>query len=236
MSWLRRRRTERSNPAPGEAGESRREHGATLVEYVLFVSLFVLVAIGAVGAMNSGARSYFASSSSQIGRPVNHDRDAGTPSTTYSGGGGQNPGGTNPTTSTTAVRPTTTTTPPTTTAAPTTTRATTTTTPPTTTTTTTIPRKVSVTLTATNTNSSGTRRSTFNVQLTAAGGASINGVTVRVSLFYGSANQGYAECTTNSSGACSWGPYRITNNPATWRVTDVDSSFWDGATPQTSAR
>ena len=47
------------------------ERGPTLVEYVLFMGGFVLIAVTAVGGMNSGARSYFQQSSSRIGQPIN---------------------------------------------------------------------------------------------------------------------------------------------------------------------
>ena len=50
---------------------ARGEHGVTIVEYVLFFGCFVLVAVSAVGGLNSGARSYFQQSSSKIGQPVN---------------------------------------------------------------------------------------------------------------------------------------------------------------------
>ena len=65
---------------------TRLERAATLVEYVLFMSLFLMVAGGAVGAMNDGAQQYFSASAERIGQPVNHDRSVEAPNPP--GGGG----------------------------------------------------------------------------------------------------------------------------------------------------
>ncbi|NLA36015.1 MAG: hypothetical protein GX868_10050 [Actinobacteria bacterium] len=187
-------------------GSTRSERAATLTEYVLFIALFILVALGGVTQLNSGARTYFSSSSSQIGRPVNHNRDA-APSTTTVGG----PGG------------------PATTAAPTTT----TTVPPTTTTTTApLVKKVSASLSLHSTSSSG---SGFRVQLTGTNGAAVSNVTVTVSLYRNGTYQGQDSCTTDSGGKCQKGPYSYTRSGATWRVTAVSSTFWDGVQTSISA-
>lgn len=49
----------------------RGERGATFVEYALFVGVFVMIAMAAVGALNQGARTYYSSSSTRVGQPPN---------------------------------------------------------------------------------------------------------------------------------------------------------------------
>lgn len=124
-------RSTRRRFAGAVRGRTSSESAATLVEYVLFMALFLLVAAGAVGAMNDGARQYFTASAERIGKPVNHDRGVEAP---YTPGGGGADGPIDWTTASTATPPTTqvpsTTAVPTT--APPTTAAPTTTVPPTT--------------------------------------------------------------------------------------------------------
>lgn len=189
----------------GAKGSSGTERAATLTEYVLFIALFILVALGGVTQLNAGARTYFSSSSSQIGRPVNHNRDASPSTTTY--GGPVGPG--------TTAAPTTTAAPPTT--APPTTA------PPQTTTTTPMALSASVWLHSASSGGGG-----FGVQLTGTNGAPVANVTVTVSLYRYGNYQGQDSCTTNSYGRCSKGPYSYTRSGATWRVTNVASPYWDG--------
>lgn len=186
-------------------GSSRTERAATLTEYVLFIALFILVALGGVTQLNTGARTYFSSSSSQIGRPVNHNRDASPSTTSY--GGPVGPG--------TTAAPTTTATPPTT--APPTTAPPTTAAP--------LAKKVSVSVSLSNASSGG---GGFSVQLTGTNGASVSNVTVTVALYRYGNYQGQDSCTTNSYGRCTKGPYSYNRSGATWRVTNVASADWDG--------
>ena len=65
------RRSKNDSCSGSTRRRGRRDRGATLVEYVLFIGGFAMVATTAVGGMNTGARSYFSQSASRIGAPVN---------------------------------------------------------------------------------------------------------------------------------------------------------------------
>lgn len=222
----------------------RSERGVTLVEYVLFVGGFVLIAITAVGGMNTTARNYFQQSSNRIGQPVNRvkydangnrQQQASTTSITAP-----------PSTTTTTIAPTTTRAT-TTTAAPTTTRATTTTaaptttttTPPTTTTTTTpptttIPKRVSTSISNSSLDTAnGTW--TFRVTITVAGtgGASVNGLTVSAVGKYGGTVVGTLSCVTSSSGVCTMTYPGVPDyySPIVFEITSVSGAApWTGLT------
>jgi cytoskeletal protein RodZ len=189
---------------------ARGEHGVTIVEYVLFFGCFVLVAVSAVGGLNSGARSYFQQSSSKIGQPVNRiqydangarQQQASTTSITAP-----------PATTTTAApttAPTTTTTTTTTTIPPTTTTTTTTTTipPTTTTTTTTVAQSLSSALSDRSTNATSNRwNAIVRVQLSATGGATTTGITITASFLEAGGSTTTRSCVTASNGRCdmSW--------------------------------
>ena len=232
------------------SGSRRNESGATLVEYVLFVSAFVLVAISAVGGLNAGARQYFATSSSQIGQPVNRIQydENGNRQTLASTTSITAPPATTATTqatttttaTTTTVAPTTTkattTVAPTTTAAPTTTSTTTTTVAPTTTTsttTTTIAKKVSTALVNQSTNSKKTWTLKVQVTVTGVGGAAVNGLTVSAIATVNGYGVGSTGCVTNGSGVCvvTYTGVPDSYSPIVFEITDVSgSATWTGST------
>lgn len=219
------------------------ERGATLVEYILFLSCFVLVSVTAVGGLNSAARSYFQQSSTKIGQPVNRvqydangnrQQQASTTSITAP-----------PSTTTiapTTTRATTTTVAPTTTAAPTTTRATTTTVAPTTTRatttttppTTTIAKRVSTAIANTSTNSAnGTWTFGVRVTVSGVGGATISGLTVSADGRYNGYVVGSLSCTTNSSGVCTMSYPGVPDSysPIVFTISSVGGAApWTGTT------
>jgi len=233
------------------SGSRRNESGATLVEYVLFVSAFVLVAITAVGGLNAGARQYFATSSSQIGQPVNriqYDENGNRQTLASTTSITAPPATTATTQATTTTAATTTTVAPTTTkattttVAPTTTKATTTTVAPTTTkatttttstTTTTIPKKVSTALVNQSTNSKKTWTLKVQFTVTGTGGASVNGLTVSVIATLNGYTVGSTGCTTNSSGVCvvTYTDVPDSYSPIVIEITDVSGAAdWTGST------
>lgn len=228
----------------------RSERGVTLVEYVLFAGCFVLVAITAVGGLNTTARRYFQQSSSKIGQPINRikydengnrQQQASTTSITAPPSTTTTTRATTTTAAPTTTRATTTTAAPTTTrattttAAPTTTRATTTTTTTTTAApTTTVARRVSTAIANTSYNTSGGTW-TFSVRITVSGtgGASINGLTVSANGRYNGTIVGSLSCTTNSSGVCTMTYPGVPDaySPIVLQITSVSgTAAWTGST------
>ena len=162
---------------------ARGEHGVTIVEYVLFFGCFVLVAVSAVGGLNSGARSYFQQSSSKIGQPVNRIQ--------YDANGARQQQA-----STTSI-----------TAPPSTSTTTTTTTIPPTTTTTTVAQSLSSALSDRSTNATSNRwNAIVRVQLSATGGATTTGITITASFLEAGGSTTTRSCVTASNGRCdmSW--------------------------------
>lgn len=222
------------------ATNGRRDRGATLVEYTLFASVFVLVAVSAVGAMHRGTRQYFADASSRVGKPINpivydeNGRRQGLASTT----------------SITAAPATTTTEAPTTTAAPTTTTTTTikptTTVPPTTAApTTAAPTTAAPTTTRAPTTTAAAQVSTsledlsysqnrnkwvpsVDVYVTSSSGAAVSGITVTGTI---SGSSGTFSCTTNGYGYC-WidgNLLDMSRSSVTFTVTSVTGAPWTGS-------
>lgn len=226
------------------------ERAATLTEYVLFISLFILVGVGAVTQLDRGARTYFENSSDYIGKPRNHDMNA-APSTTTGGGGGWYPP--EETTIPTLPPPTTvapTTAAPTTaaptTAAPTTTKATTTTVAPTTTkatTTTTVPPggwrgQVQMWFGSPKQGQWNGGKSHFEASVWSTGNVPVNGVKITVNL-YRANNTLVASysCTTPAAPAearCS-GPEVSVQYGWYWKVDNVAAPTWDGQKHTTPA-
>ncbi|MFN8050134.1 MAG: hypothetical protein U0Q22_01730 [Acidimicrobiales bacterium] len=225
---MRRRRT------IGQRGE----RGVTLVEYVLFASGFLLVAVSGVSALNGTARSYFQQSASRIGQPVNRlqynadgyrIQQASTttitapPATTTTAA----PTTTRATTTTTTTRPTTTLPPTTTTTIP----PTTTTIPPTTTTT--IAKKVSTTLVNGSTNTGSTWTFKVTITVSAIGGANVNGLTVTGDGKYAGVTAATLSCVTNASGVCTITYPNVPDyySPIVFDITSVSGTApWTGAT------
>lgn len=192
--------------------------GATLVEYALIISLFVVPSIGAIRRLDSNSRSYYSNASDDIGDLPQSDIDTSPSSSAVPAS----------TTTTVPVSTTTTAAPTTTTAAPTTTTTapTTTTTMPTTTTTLLRSKIDSLTNISTNSSTWSNYNAIARVKIVRTDTLlAVNnaGVTIRmVDRFNNSVNR---TCTTDSTGRCSVTWTRADNNgPVTATVTAVSST------------
>ncbi len=201
--------------------------GATLVEYALIISLFVVPSIGALRRLDSNSRDYYANASDDIGDLPQSDIDTSPSSSAV-------PASTTttvPVSTTTTAAPTTTTAPPTTT----TTMATTTTTAAPTTTTLLRSRIFELTDISSNNGSSYYARARVKI-VRSDTGLAVRGASVSIRLVDDRGNATTKSCTTDSTGRCSVTWSRPDSyGPVTATARSVSASpTWDGVQQSTS--